>query len=61
VEDAEEGHFDAEEHGRDAPFEIRGLDGLRGFESTSGGEKRYEELDKRNASVGYIPKEGIMG
>lgn len=61
MENAEECHFDAKEHGRDANLYVRGLDGLRGFDSTSGCEKRYEKLKKRNASVENIPEDGRMG
>lgn len=37
VEDAEDGHFDAEEHGGDADFDVRGLDLFGGFDGAGGG------------------------
>lgn len=39
VEDGEEGHFDAEEHGGDADFYVGGLDFLGGFDGAGGGEE----------------------
>jgi len=44
VKDTEDGHLDAEEHGRDAYFDVGSLYGLRGFDSTSRSENGDEEL-----------------
>lgn len=45
VEDAEDGHFDAEEEGGDADFYVRGLELSGGFDGAGGGEEGDEELD----------------
>lgn len=47
VQDAEDGHFDAEEEGGNADFNVGRGDAGGGFDSTSGGEKRDGDLDGR--------------
>lgn len=60
VKDAEQSHFDAEQHGRDADFDVGGLYGSRGFYSTSGGKNRDDELRFGHELVGCTLEVGRM-
>ncbi len=61
VKDAEQSHFDAEQHGRDANLDVGSLYGFGGFYSTSGGKNRDDELTYENELVGVMLNNGRMG
>ena len=53
MQDAEDGHFNAEKEGRNADFDVRGGDVGGGFDSAGGSEEGESDLDGHERMPGH--------